>query len=208
MNKLLISVMLLVGLSGCSDYSGDVKKLLTNQEKVMLETYYVEYEGAGYNDTLRSIKIVRASRPYHNLEVPFCDVLPTLLSEDNPSRHSYKTRMSIVSSWELINRITLEESCMGTVPTIKQTLPQVIPKTIIVPDTPKVVDKILPAPLPLEMYEKLETLVVNGKCKSADNKLLSIMSERALLLTDYAFIENIIIGCTAFKLRTKLEMGL
>ena len=59
--------------------------------------------------------------------------------------------------------------------------------------------------LPLSMYEKLTSLT--GKCKSADNKLLNIMSERQLLLSNYNYVENLIIKCTAFDLRNKLEKG-
>lgn len=58
-------------------------------------------------------------------------------------------------------------------------------------------------PLSLEVYDQIDNLV--GKCNSADNKGLELMTTKTLVQEDEAYIQSIIVDCREFMIRQRLE---
>lgn len=216
MNKikaLLVSVTVLLGLSACGDYD-KTEDYLTNKEKVLLGGYYNKHSPAGYDITLRAVRLNRivsekghytkGYSPITATEPPFCDVINVIESEESVDRASVKRGTSVLSQWKLFKGESLRESCdkynkVDTKPT--ETITQ--ERSAVVPEKDKVIvnEKVLLSP---DKYRELS--VAAKDCKGAKVKLLMFLDSGELLTEDhYDTITKVVLQCEAFKLHTELN---
>lgn len=210
MNKFmkgLMVVVLSVGmLSGCeSDYYEKAKPLMTSTERDMVGVYMEDYTDDGYDNTLKVLILKRSNTPYKNRRnIPFCDVVETLLEEENPYRSSYENFDAIARRWEVVKGETLRESCEKASNTTNQNSlapTQIEVNSQIVADTVTLKDETLLSP------KKIRELTDSvGTCNSAKVKLIMLTDTRKpLTISDYEVVTELIVGCEMDLLREELN---
>lgn len=212
---LIVGVMVVGMLVGCGEkeppYESKIYDVITVQERQLIESFTQAYSGAAYRQFLDSIKFVRKNKPEEG-SVPFCDVLPAVLSLEDHAKEKYNAWAKKKTPYSLYKNYTgvgLDEACVITPK--QETTPETVVEEIF-PHAEKQSTEIAESTEVINEENRISAALIRelsesvGDCNIAKVKTITTLDTKGYLNEDdYNTIKDLISTCEMDKLRAELN---